>query len=61
MSDKVKIAENVTISKKLYDRLLKDSEFLGALHSAGVDNWDGYHYACREVLDEIDPEDEDFA
>lgn len=65
MDEKVLIAENVTISKKLYDRLLKDSELLDALRSAGVDNWDGYYYACQEVcqdgsedLDFIDPEDE---
>lgn len=62
MTEKVQIAENVTISKKLYDKLLKDSEFLGALESFGVDNWDGYSDAHRSCsgggdLDEIDPED----
>lgn len=25
----------------------EDVEFLCALHSAGVDNWDGYEFACK--------------
>ena len=43
--------ENITISKKEYEKLLKDSEFLEALRQAGVDNWDGYSYAF-EILEE---------
>lgn len=34
----------IVISKKEYDQLIEDSEFLANLHAAGVDNWDGYHY-----------------
>ncbi len=44
-------SETVTISKKEYDQLIKDSEFLEALRAAGVDNWDGYSYAF-EILNE---------
>jgi hypothetical protein len=39
--------DNITITKKEYDQLLEDSEFLEALKQAGVDNWDGYSYACE--------------
>ncbi len=42
--------ETVTISKKEYDRLIEDSEFLTALEAAGVDNWEGYAMA-REMVD----------
>lgn len=62
MSEKILIAENVTISKKLYDRLSKDSEFLEALEACGVDSWDWFSCAYRKVhgdeIDEIDPEDD---
>ena len=34
----------MVISKKVYDQLTKDSEFLANLRDAGVDNWEGYHY-----------------
>ena len=37
--------DNITISKKEYEKLLEDSEFLLALKHAGVDNWEGYSYA----------------
>lgn len=37
--------EMVTIPKKEYDLLIKDSEFLNALQAAGVDNWSGYDNA----------------
>jgi len=40
--------ETITISKEEYDQLRKDSDFLAALHSAGVDNWEGYSEACDE-------------
>ena len=35
----------VTIPEKEYERLKKDSLFLSALESAGVDNWSGYSHA----------------
>lgn len=43
--------EVVTISKKDYDELVKDQEFLSALQAAGVDNWEGYDFA-REMFNE---------
>lgn len=43
--------ETVTISKKEYESLLKDSLFLECLQGAGVDNWSGYDYAI-EIMDE---------
>ena len=40
--------ETVTITKKEYEDLLADSEWLSCLEAAGVDNWDGYDEA-REI------------
>lgn len=39
----------VTITTKEYNELIKDSEMLSALMSAGVDNWDGYDYAMESL------------
>lgn len=44
--------ETVTIPKKEYDELIKDSEFLNALRAAGVDNWDGYSEALKILKEE---------
>jgi hypothetical protein len=41
--------EQVTINLSEYQKLISDRDFLHALQSAGVDNWDGYDYA-REIL-----------
>lgn len=41
--------ETITITKKEYDQLLKDSRFLNALEEYGVDNWDGYGDAFRSL------------
>lgn len=41
----------ITITKKEYDQLIKDSEFLNALRAAGVDNWNGYSMAY-DILEE---------
>ncbi len=38
--------ETITISKKEYDKLKKDSNLLGWLKGTGVDNWEGYSGAC---------------
>jgi hypothetical protein len=48
--------EIITITKKEYDSLREDSDFLGALISAGVDNWEGYDYALR-LIGELEEED----
>ena len=37
--------ETVTISKKKYNQLLENSNWLECLESAGVDNWEGWDYA----------------
>lgn len=37
--------EQITITKKEYDKLIEDSDFLNALKAAGVDNWDGFDFA----------------
>ncbi len=45
--------ETVTIPKAEHQTLLQDSQFLRALEAAGVDNWDGYEYACGLSYKEI--------
>ncbi len=35
-------SDNVTISRKEYEGLLKSNRTLNALEGAGVDNWEGY-------------------
>lgn len=37
----------ITISKSEYDRLCLDSEWLGYLEAAGVDNWQGIDEAIQ--------------
>jgi len=41
----------VTISKEEYDNLIKSYNFLLALQAAGVDNWEGYEYACENIYE----------
>lgn len=48
----------ISIPIEEYKKLLDDSEFLGALRAAGVDNWDGYDYALELMDDDEEPEDE---
>lgn len=43
---------HITISVEEYKRLKKDSEWLGYLESAGVDNWDGYEFAHELARDD---------
>lgn len=45
--------EMITISKKLYDKLMRESKLLGCLEAAGVDNWDGYMVAL-DLFEEDD-------
>ena len=35
----------VTIPERLYEKLMKDSEWLNYLEMTGVDNWEGYEIA----------------
>jgi hypothetical protein len=37
--------EKITITKKEYDELLEDRQWLRALEAAGLDNWEGYDIA----------------
>ncbi len=46
--------EMITITKKEYDQLQKDSEWLSYLEAAGVDNWDGLDEAIRMRNEEQD-------
>jgi hypothetical protein len=48
----------VYITKKLYDKLLEDSDFLDCLRACGVDNWNGYSDA-RQMYNENEAEVED--
>jgi len=49
--------ERITISKKLYESLLKDRKTLRALEAAGVDNWEGYSEAFPSEDEEFEDED----
>jgi hypothetical protein len=46
--------EMIAITKKQYDTLIEDSNWLRFLEAAGVDNWDGYDFA-RELSEEDEP------
>lgn len=48
--------DTITISREYYEYLLSDQAFLSALQAAGVDNWEGYEYACR-IMDGEDADD----
>ena len=43
----------ITITKKEYDKLLKDSNKLMALEGAGVDSWEGYDFAIEILRNDI--------
>jgi hypothetical protein len=49
--------EVVIISLIEYNRLRADSEWLGCLETAGVDNWEGYSIAVELSNGEITEED----
>lgn len=50
--------KTVTISEKRYVELLESERMLSCLETAGVDNWDGYYYACRRFYgDRMDDDD----
>jgi hypothetical protein len=44
--------EMVTITKKEYDQLLEDAEWLNYLEVAGVHNWEGFSYAAELQLED---------
>lgn len=35
--------------RSLYDLLAEKDEYIGALHAAGVGNWDGYDFAMDMI------------
>lgn len=37
----------IQLTEKEYKRLIARDNFLAALEGAGVDNWEGYSYACE--------------
>lgn len=43
--------EKIIISKEVYEKLVRDQNFLSCLENAGVDNWVGYSYA-HEIFEE---------
>lgn len=47
MDTNIKLDDNVSISKSRYEVLLAAERFISALNAAGVDNWEGYDYACK--------------
>ena len=42
------LKEKITIDKTYFDQLKDDSFFLNCLRNAGVNNWEGWDYACEE-------------
>ena len=48
--------EMVEITKKEYEDLLKDRNWLHMLEAAGVDNWEGYDIAVDYYDDEYSKE-----
>lgn len=45
-------SETVTISRKEYDQLQKDTDMLNALEACGVDNWEGYSKAHKYLREQ---------
>ena len=45
-------SETVTISRKEYEQLQKDTNMLNALEACGVDNWEGYSEAHKYLREQ---------
>lgn len=45
--DRLEVVEVTVIPKEDYERLIHDSNWLGCLEAAGVDNWIGYEDAIE--------------
>ncbi len=54
------MTDTITISKKVYDSLVRDAKELTALHVGGVDNWEWYYQSLQDagLLDEEDDEED---
>ena len=48
----VRAIEAIELLQRENEKLLEDSEFLAALQAAGVDNWEGYEFACQGDKDD---------
>lgn len=44
--------ETITITKKEYNSLQRDSQKLAALEAGGVDNWEWYSESLKEFWEE---------
>lgn len=55
MSEQTKEPATITISKKFFEKLVEDSDFLDCLQACGVDNWEGYSLA-RQMYNENEAE-----
>jgi|694.fasta_scaffold01889_69 hypothetical protein len=58
MSEQAKEPATITISKKFFEELVEDSDFLDCLRACGVDNWNGYSDA-RQMYNENEAEDKE--
>ena len=47
----IKAEEMITITRKEYEQLKKDSEWLICLEASGVDNWSGFDFAAERYHD----------
>jgi hypothetical protein len=45
---------DVTISEIEYKQLIESQKLLQALQDAGVDNWEGYGFACESLSDGLE-------
>lgn len=48
MENDKKEIEMVSVGKILFNHLTERDEWLSYLEGAGVDNWEGYDYACDQ-------------
>lgn len=52
----------ITVDRKMFEKIVDDSNFLDCLKACGVDNWDGYGMAKQmfnEQEEQLDSEEED--
>lgn len=52
----------ITVDRKMFEKIVDDSNFLDCLKACGVDNWDGYSQAVEmfnQQEEQLDSEEED--
>lgn len=47
-SSKNPVKEQITVDKEYFDNLVDECVFLSCLRNAGVNNWKGWFFACKE-------------